>query len=75
MSETELTEELIAAAMAKADAKVCVGNPRYFARLDPVHTARKTCTPKGRCKGGRESWDVRLEVSTGLVKLVPQAEA
>ena len=44
--------------------------------------ARATCTPKGRCKvgwivskGGRESFDVWLEVSTGLVKLIRQAEA
>jgi hypothetical protein len=26
-------------------------------------------------KGGRESWDVWLEVSTGLVKLIRQADA
>jgi hypothetical protein len=38
--------------------------------------------PKDRCKvgwvvsqGGRESHDVWLEVSTGLVKLIPQANA
>jgi hypothetical protein len=43
---------------------------------------RETCTAKGRCKvgwivskGGRESWDVWLEVSTGLVKLIAQAGA
>ena len=41
-----------------------------------------TCTPQGRCKvgwivarGGRESFDVWLEVSTGLVKLIPQTNA
>jgi hypothetical protein len=78
----ELTEAMIAAAMAKADARVCVGNPRCFALPDPVPAARKTCTTKGRCKvgwivsnGGRESWDVWLEVSTGLVKLIPQVNA
>ena len=38
--------------MAKADAKVCVGNPRCFALRDPVYAARETCTPKGRCKIG-----------------------
>jgi hypothetical protein len=27
------------------------------------------------CKGGRESWNVWLEVSTGLVKLIAQAHA
>jgi hypothetical protein len=82
MMTPELTEELIATAMAKADARVCVGNPRCFALPDPVHAARETCTPKGRCKvgwivgqGGRESWDVWLEVATGLVKLIRQADA
>jgi hypothetical protein len=82
MPETELTEELITAAMANADARVCVGSPRCFALPDPVHAARETCTPKGRCKvdwivsrGGRESWDVWLEVATRLVKLIRQAEA
>jgi len=70
---------MIAAAMAKADARVCVGNPRCFALPDPLEEARKSCTAKGRCKvgwivsqGGREAHDVWLEVSTGLVKLIPQ---
>ena len=78
----ELTDEKIAAAMAKADRRVCVGNPRCFALPDPLHAARQTCTPKGRCKvgwivsqGGRDSFDVWLEVSTGLVKLIRQADA
>jgi hypothetical protein len=82
MTDPELTEAMITAAMAKADARVCVGNPRCFALPDPVHAARETCTPKGRCKvswivsrGGRESWDVWLEVLTGLVKLIRQADA
>ncbi len=50
-------------------------------RID-LEDAPQTCTPKGRCKvgwivraSGRESWDVWLEVSTGLVKLIPQADA
>jgi hypothetical protein len=49
---------------------------------DLLVDARQTCTPKGRCKvgwivsrGGRESFDVWLEVATGLVKLIRQAEA
>jgi hypothetical protein len=82
MAEVELTEEMIAAAMAKADARVCVGNPRCFAPPDPLHAARETCTPKGRCKvgwivskGGRESWDVWLEIATGLVKLIVRGDA
>jgi hypothetical protein len=80
--ESELTEEKITAAMAKADARVCVGSDRCFALPHRLEDARKTCTPKGRCKvgwivsrGGRESWDVWLEVRTGLVKLVAQAHA
>jgi hypothetical protein len=77
---SELTEEMIAAAMAKADARVCVGSDRCFVLPDPLPTARQSCTPQGRCRvgwivghGGRESWDMWLEVATGLVKLVPQA--
>jgi len=80
--EAELTEEAIAAAMAKADARVCVGSVRCFAFQDWLEVARETCTPKGRCKvgwivskGGRESVDMWLEVRTGLVKLVAQADA
>jgi hypothetical protein len=81
MAEAELTEELIAAAMAKADARVCVpGDNRCYPFPYSAVEARKTCTPKGRCKvgwvvraSGRESWDVWLEVGTGLVKLVPQS--
>ena len=78
----ELTEAMIEAAMAKADARVCVGNPRCVALPDPVYAARESCTPKGRCKigwvvgqGGRESYDVWVEVATGLVKLIPQMNA
>ena len=82
MPEAELTEDLIAAAVAKAGARVCVGSDRCFAFPDLLVDARQTCTPKGRCtvgwiisKGGRESWDVWLEVATGLVKVIRQAEA
>ncbi|MBA2596339.1 MAG: hypothetical protein H0V00_06900 [Chloroflexia bacterium] len=82
MTELAVTEEMITTAMAKADARVCVGNPRCFALPGPLHAARKTCNSKGRCKvgwivsqGGRESFDVWLEVSTGLVKLIRQADA
>ena len=82
MPETELTEEMITAAMAKADARVCAGNDRCYAFPDPLEEARKTCTPKGRCNvgwvvtnGGRDSWDVWLEVSTGLVKLIARTDS
>jgi hypothetical protein len=78
----DLTEEMIAAAMAKADGRVCAGNPRCYAYPDRLEDALASCTPKGRCKvgwiiraSGRESWDVWLEVSTGLVKLVAQTDA
>ena len=82
MPAAELTEDMIAAAMAKADVRVYVGSDRCYAFPDGLEDVRQTCTPKGRCKvgwivsrGGRESFDVWLEVSMGLVKLVPQAEA
>ena len=81
MPATELTEERITAAMAKADARVCVGSDRCFAFPSPLEEARGSCTPKGRCKvgwivsrGGRQSWNVWLEVSTGLVKLIAQTD-
>jgi hypothetical protein len=82
MVDPDLTEEEIAAAMAKADARVCVGSDRCFALPHRLEDARASCTPKGRCKvgwiisrGARESLDVWLEVSTGLVKLIRQVEA
>jgi hypothetical protein len=81
-AEAALTEAMITAAMAKADARVCVGSDRCYAFPDRLEDARETWTPKGRCKvgwivsrGGRESWDVWLEVSTGLVKFNPTASA
>ena len=76
----ELTEEQLAAAMVKAEARVCVGFDRCYALPRDLETTRTRCTPEGRCrvgfvvsKGGRESHDVWLEVATGLVKLIPQA--
>jgi hypothetical protein len=79
-AEAVFTEAMITAAMAKADARVCVGSDRCYAFPHRLEDARETCTPKGRCKvgwvvsqGGRESHDVWREVSTGLIKLVPQA--
>jgi hypothetical protein len=82
MAEVELTEEMIAAAMAKADARVCVGSDRCYAFPERLADALASCTPKGRCKvgwivsrGGRESFDVWLVVNTGLVKFVGQVNA
>ena len=81
-----LTEEMITAAMAKADARVSVGSDRCYAFPDPLEHAIQTCMPKDRCKvggtrrvivskGGRESWNVWLEVNTGLVKLIARVDA
>src|SRR5215207_4795587 len=82
MTEPDLTKEMIATAMAKADARVCVGSDRCYAFPDRLEEARESCTPRGRCKvgwivsrGGRESWNVWLEVSTGLVKLIARVDA
>jgi hypothetical protein len=82
MPAVELTEEMITTAMAKADARVCVGSDRCFAFPDRLEDAIQSCTPKGRCKvgwivskGGRESWNVWLEVRTGLVKLIARVDA
>jgi hypothetical protein len=82
MAGIERTEEKIAAAMAKADARVWIGSDRCFALPHRLEDARQTSTPKGRCtvgwivsRGGRESFDVWLEVRTGLGKLIRQADA
>jgi hypothetical protein len=82
MTGWELTEELNDSAMAKAETRVCTGSDRCYALPSDVETARARCTPKGRCRvgllvggGGRESFDVWLEVATGLVKLIPQTDA
>ena len=76
MPGVELTEEMIAAAMAKADARVCVGNDRCYAFPDQLEDAQASCTPKGRCKvgwivanSGRDSWDVWLDLETGEGRL------
>ena len=79
----ELTEAMIEAAMAKAEARVCVpGDNRCYGFPYHLAGAQATCTVKGRCQvgwavraNGREAWDVWLEVSTGLVKLVSQVNA
>jgi hypothetical protein len=82
MPAVKLTEAMITAAMAKAEARVCVQSDRCYAFPHPLEDALASCTPKGRCnvgwivsRGGRESWDVWLEVHTGLVKLIRQANA
>ena len=42
----DLTEGQIAAAMAKADTRVCLGNPRCYAFPDRLEDAHETGTPK-----------------------------
>jgi hypothetical protein len=81
MTGPELTEEMIAEAMAGAEKVACSpGNSRCFALPGPVVEARKTCTPKGRCliggtrrvilaKSRRESRDVWPDVKTGEGRL------
>ena len=84
MPEAALSEELIRAALAKADVRVCVGNPRCPRFPDRLEHASQSCMPRGRCKVrgtrrvivrqcGRESGTVWREVRTGLVTLIAQA--
>ena len=82
MPAPELTDEMITAAMVKAEARTCTGSDRCYSLPSDIETARARCTPEGRCrvgaiisKGGREAHDVWLEVSTGLVKLIAQMHA
>jgi hypothetical protein len=46
--DPELTEEMIAAAMAKVHARVCVGSDRCYAFPHRLEDALASCTPKGR---------------------------
>ena len=78
----ELTEDVIAEAMARAERVACrPGEGRCYALPDPVEHARASCTPKGRCKvgwiishGGRESWDGWLDIETGEGRLRRQRD-
>ena len=73
----KLTQEMIAEAMARAEKVACrPGEGRCFALADAVAVVRATCAPKAFCrlgwiisKGGRESWDVWLDVHTGEGRL------
>jgi hypothetical protein len=78
----ELTEEQIAEAMARAEKVACrPGDDRCYPFPDRLVDALATCTPKGRCKvgwivskGGRESWDVWLDLHTGEGRLRRQRD-
>ena len=48
VTEPELTEEMIATTMAKAETRVCVGSDRCYAFPHRLEDARETCTPRGR---------------------------
>jgi hypothetical protein len=85
MTVPELTEELIAEGMARAERVACQGNARCVARPDPLAEVRTTGTPKGRCKiggtrrvivadGGRMSWDVWRDLPTGEGRLCRRDE-
>ena len=72
----ELTEELIAEAMARAEKVACRGDGRCFAMPHIRPDARSRGTPKGRCTvgwivttGGRDVYDVWLDLETGEGRL------
>ena len=73
MTALALPQVRIAEALARAEKAACPpSNGRCYAFPDPLGEAHKTCTPKGRCSigwivsnGGRDSWDVRLDLHTG----------
>jgi hypothetical protein len=46
-TDPQLTEELITAAMAKVDARICVGSDRCYAFPRRLEDARETCTQSG----------------------------
>jgi hypothetical protein len=78
----ELTEERIAEAMPRAEKVACrPSEDRCYALPDLVEAARASCTPKGQCKigwiisnGGRESFDVWLDLETGEGRLRRQVD-
>ena len=73
----ELTEAMIAAAMARAEKVACrPGDDRCYPLPNRLVDARASCTPKGRCRvgwivanSGRDSWDVWLDRHTGEGRL------
>jgi hypothetical protein len=69
---SELTENVIAEAMAHVEKVACVpGDQRCWLLPYDAESAQATCTPKGRCKIGwivadasRKAWDVWLDLQT-----------
>jgi hypothetical protein len=82
MTTPELTDELIAEGMARAEKVACPpGDQRCLPLPYDVESARQTCTPKGRCKigwivadAGRTAWDVWLDLHTGEGRLRRQRD-
>jgi hypothetical protein len=82
----ELTEELIAEAMARAEKVACrPGDHRCLPLPYDVENARHACTPTGRCKvggtrrvivadAGRKAWHVWLDRHTGGGRLRRQRD-
>jgi hypothetical protein len=77
MTDLHLTQEMIEDGMARVEKAACTpGDGCCSVFPDPLEEARQTCTPKVRCligwivsNGGRDSWDVWLDVKTGARRL------
>ena len=77
MTDHMLTQEMIDKGMARADKVACPpGDQRCYPLCSSLTWARESCTPKGRChigwitaNGGRDSWDVWLDIHTGEGRL------
>ena len=77
MTDLKLTQEMIEDGMARAEKVACApGDDRCYPFPDRLAEARKTCTPQGRscigqivADGGRDDWDVGLDVNTGEGRL------
>lgn len=79
----DLTGELIAAAMLRAERAVCPpGDARCYGFPYGVTSARESQTPAGWCligwvaaASGRQTWDAWLNVETGEGRLRKQPDA
>jgi len=81
-----LTEDMMAEGMARAEKVACrPGEGRCYAFPNPVEDVSASGTPKGRCRiggtrrvivshGGRENWDVWLDLHTGEGRLRRQVD-
>lgn len=76
MRVLDLTEELIADVMARAERVACTGDPSCVAFPDSLEDVRQSIDRKGRCIAGwitstrgRIAWDVLLDLNTGEGRL------